>query len=520
MSSESAAIAPVAKVGFLKNVAWNWAGMGANIVIAIFLAPFMIHRLGDERYGMWALAIPIIEYCWILDFGFRSATIKSVAEFQAVREWRQLNAVINTAVVYYAVVGGCVTIAAIFAAPVLAPLFKVAPNEVQDFRWLITILGAGWGIGVTFSIFQASLEGFQRFDITTRVFIMMNVLRFILCVAVLLAGYGVVALAIAVVGSQMAGYALYGFFTYRVFPELRFHPSLVSWKLLKALASYGVHTLVASLSLQSITQSTPLLIGYFRPIAFVGYYNIAMRLLNTTINELVSRVAVVSTPRSAELIARGERESIAAMTTTANRYCFMIFMPVALVVGFFGRSILTLWIRRAAVAAHTSPLLIPMVIASGVMASQFNSSAVLYGMAKHAKYARGVAVEAVLSVFLMFLIVPHYGAVGAVWVAAALMAADRGVYTSLLLCRALEISWWRFVYSIYAMPIAAALPSALFLLMVRMYAGGDNAGFVMLTLSAGTALLLYAVLCLLLCVPPEHRAMLFRFARFSPSGIR
>ena len=64
------------KTQFIVNVLWNWSAVAVTIFSALILSPFIIRRLGDENYGLWALTVSLAEYYWIMDLGFRSATLK------------------------------------------------------------------------------------------------------------------------------------------------------------------------------------------------------------------------------------------------------------------------------------------------------------------------------------------------------------------------------------------------------------------------------------------------------------
>ena len=60
--------------------------MAVNLFIAIVLQPYIIRKLGDVGYGIWVLVLGLIDYYWLLDLGFRSATIKYSAEYRATGE--------------------------------------------------------------------------------------------------------------------------------------------------------------------------------------------------------------------------------------------------------------------------------------------------------------------------------------------------------------------------------------------------------------------------------------------------
>src|SRR5215469_3716554 len=92
-------------VRFLRNVLWSWLGVSVALLAGLVLSPFMIRRLGEEGYGIWALVFALMEYYDLLDFGFRSAVVKYTAHYRATNEIDQVYTVINTALVYFSLIG-------------------------------------------------------------------------------------------------------------------------------------------------------------------------------------------------------------------------------------------------------------------------------------------------------------------------------------------------------------------------------------------------------------------------------
>ena len=485
--------------------------MLSTIAAAFLLTPYMLRRLGDQRYGMWALAYSLIEYCWFLELGFRSATLNFVASYHAKSDRETVNSVINTSLLYFTCVGLLVTLLVFLLAPVIPAFFQVPPALQPEFRALLMLVGLSWGLGAVFLVFQAALEGLQRFDVTSRIAIGANCLRVGAWAGLLAAGYGTLALAGVFIVIQLASYVCHVWFLDRILGGLRLSLRYFSGAWLRKLSGYGKHAFLATVSLQTVTQSPPLVIGHFMPVAFVGYYNVASRLLNSTISELVTRVGLVSSPKSAELAARGDLPGAARLTLYVNRYCLLLILPLCILLGVFGLDLLTLWIG-ADRAAKTMPLLPPLMLGVGVIASQFNSSAVLYGVAGHQRFAKWFAAEAAISVLAMVAVAPRFGAVGVAWVAGIAGSLNRGVLTSWLVCRRLNVSWLQFLASIYSRPLA--LGAAVFGLawLIRM-GTGNGRSLILLAAILALIVLVYAVLCLALCVPLEHRAVMLRHLR-------
>ena len=93
------------KVQILKNVGSSWFALGLNIVVGIFLSPYILHRLGDDAFGLWILIFSVTGYYGIFDLGIRSSIIRYVAKYAALEHRDQLNQLVNTAMLAYLGVG-------------------------------------------------------------------------------------------------------------------------------------------------------------------------------------------------------------------------------------------------------------------------------------------------------------------------------------------------------------------------------------------------------------------------------
>ena len=55
------------------NVLWNAAASLFGSVIAFLLVPFLLHRLGEAAYGVWALVGSVFAYSIVFQLGLASA---------------------------------------------------------------------------------------------------------------------------------------------------------------------------------------------------------------------------------------------------------------------------------------------------------------------------------------------------------------------------------------------------------------------------------------------------------------
>lgn len=459
---------------FFTNVLWSWAGVAVMLLSGFVISPVIIRHVGHEGYGVWALAFSLIEYYWLLDLGLRRATSKYAAHYRATEEPAKINEVVNTGLLYFSGVAVLVIAASVLVAPYAHRFFQVQPDFRPTFKFLVTIVGVSWALGSVFNVFGACLEGFQRFDISSRIWIATTGVRSAGCLILLFLGYSLREMGILVVGVQLMGY-LYSYISFRrVFPQQRFSFSLATVGMLKQLAVYGMHAFVAVVASQLLNQSVPLLIGHFLPLAFVGYYTVPQRLLSYAA-EVVERVGTVTNTNAAELWARGEVESIANLGMFSNRYCMVLFMPVTIVFFAYGYELIKVWIG-AEFALYTAPLLPYFVVATTmVSAGQYNSGSLLFGVGRHGGYSKFMLAEALLNVAGMFWALPRYGIVGAAALASALMVLNRGFLTAWLVCHNLKIPYLAYLRTIYVTPALVGVPVfALAVWMKRAILPGRN----------------------------------------------
>jgi O-antigen/teichoic acid export membrane protein len=491
---------------FLIDVLWNWLAVGTNIFAGVLLTPYIIRKLGDERYGIWALAFALIEYVFLFDLGFRSAIVTFVSRYRVRGETERINEVINTSLGYLAAVAAFVMTAAFYLSGHGSKLFKITPGDQADFAFLIRLIGFTWATGIMSNIFQASLEAFQKFKVYSHILVLMMVIRSGGCATLLLLGHGLRAMGVLVVTGQFLGYTLMFITFWRAFPALRFSTRLFVPARWKEMAGYGVHSLVASFGSLTLNQGPPLIVGHYLPEAFVGYYTVPSRLLQYLV-ELTARIGFVTVPKTAELLAAGRTDQIIRLGIHINRYCLALFTPATTFLMVYATPLIERWIGPT-YAVRSAPLL--PILAVGIylgVAGQFNSSQILFGMAKHGPYARSIVAEAVCSAIGIALVLPRFGIYGAACVVAGFMVLNRGMICPWILCHQLHFSYFRYMAGIYTRPLLSAIViGALAVGMKSFVVAGQTWGQLLIAVAViGCAGL---ILCLFTCVEAEHRQVL------------
>src|SRR5215469_7051754 len=94
----------------VSNVIWSWVGVAVQLLPGFIVTPYLIRRLGSERYGIWSLVFSLVGYYALVDLGFRSAAVRYTAHYQALGENHKINELVNTLLTYFTAVAGALAL--------------------------------------------------------------------------------------------------------------------------------------------------------------------------------------------------------------------------------------------------------------------------------------------------------------------------------------------------------------------------------------------------------------------------
>ena len=498
--------------GFARNTLWTWTSSALSLTTALVVTPLMIRYLGAEAYGLWILAFGVAEYYSIADFGVRSAVLKEVAVHSARGDTAALHATFDTAFVYFAAAGLLTLAASLIIAPLGPALFpEITPAMAGTFVVLLAATGVSMALAFSVTWLGAVLESVQRFDVSYRIIITANLVRVIGTIGALLLGYGLVTVvAVSVVARVIESVLVYRAFR-RIFSDWRWSWAGVTRRTFRGLLGYGVFALPSNAARMLIEQGPAVIIGHQAPAQFVAYFMMPRRLLQTVMT-LVYGIGAVTTSRSAQLAALGDRHALVHLAIQTNRYGLAVFMPAAVFVIIYGADVFRVWLTPE-FAVRSAPML--AVFAVGIVfadASQFSASSMLYGLARHQAFSVLLVCEAVISSALVF----YFARSGSVWLAAiacaAAMILNRGLLTPWLLCRYLRYPLARYLTAVIVPPVTAGLLTGLVMMICHStWLPGRTYPHI------GVAILLTSGLFLViggrLCVFPEHHSWVLTIIR-------
>ncbi|WP_291982197.1 lipopolysaccharide biosynthesis protein [Luteitalea sp.] len=489
---------------FLKNVLSNWAGMAVGMATAFFMSPFLVHRLGDHQYGLWVLIISVTGYMGLLDVGLKVSVVKYVSQLSATRDFEGLNRVASTALAIYGGVGLLIVLITVVIERFFSRLFAIQGSDADTARVVLLLAGINVAATLVVSIPGGVLAGLQRYDLSSAAGIKTLVFRTLAIVALVSAGFGIAALALVHLCSQV----LNGVLTWRSArlecPTLRLERRLMSLETAKQLWSYSAFVLVNNVGRVLLFGSSEVVVGSLLGTVAVTYYAISGTVAQY-MQQIVVTMAQVLHPHAAAQHAKGSTEGLRSAALMGTRLSLLVGLPITVTVVVLGERFISLWMGPE-YGRIAGPLLTLLTLARLVHLSQAGSYEVLLGMSRHRVPTTLNLVAGVLSVAGSLLFGRWYGltgvAVGGAIPILVLHGAVQPWYTN----RSLDISWRTYLWRSVLPPLAAAIPYALVLFAVVRMKPPES--LVTLALTVAGTLPVFGIAGLFLCFDAEHRSNL------------
>ena len=226
------------KRDIIRNLGSNWFALGINVLVGIFLSPYILHRLGDEAFGLWISIFSLTGYYGLFDVGIRSSIVRYIAKYSATDERENLYRLVITAMFGYTHIAIVTMTATLIMTYYVHSIFpKIAAGFVPTAPWLLLMVGTSASLGFPMGVLSGILEGLQRFYLLNLTNTCSTLLRALLIVVALQHGRGLLTVALITTSLPQHGQLINAIAVFRHLP-LRFGPNCVSRSSKRRIASY------------------------------------------------------------------------------------------------------------------------------------------------------------------------------------------------------------------------------------------------------------------------------------------
>ncbi|MFZ0798440.1 MAG: flippase [Terriglobales bacterium] len=439
----------------LKNVGSSWSALAINVIVGIFISPFILHRLGDAAFGVWVVIFSVTGYYGLFDLGIRSSIIRYVSKYTATGDREKLAQFINTALFTYTCIGMVSMVLTALLSSSVEHLFKVPPEMHSQARLLLLMVGASVSLSFPLGVIGGMLEGLQRFYILNWTSIGATLVRAALIVHFLHHGYGLLTVALLTVSLPIISSILRGIVVFRLCP-VPLGMKYVDRASFRHMANYGGTTFLVLVAARLRFRTDALVLGTMMSAVAVTWFSIGARIVDYA-QEFVSSLAQVFVPMSSHSEATGDLDRVRKIYIAGNRVCAFLIFPITAILILFGKHIIRIWMG-ARYVPNSYPVLVVIVIPYAFMLAQAASTRVLFGLGRHQVLAGVTVIEGIANLILSIALVPPLGIVGDALGTAIPLSFTCLVFLPRHLKKQIGVPVGTFVREAYTLPILLTLP--------------------------------------------------------------
>ena len=394
----------------VRNVFSNWLGTAATMAVGFFLSPFLVHRLGNEAYGIWVLAISSISYLGALDLGMRSSVLRFVSKGHTTGDHEAASAALSAALWVRLQISVVVLLLSGILAYAFPLLFKVPPDLAMSARIAVGIIGFNLALTMSLGVFGGVISGLNRYDLQTAVTLVQMVIRVVGVIIVLHQHRGIVAIAVCELIAALVGNVLLLVIARRIYPQLRVFFKRPDRDVLRSLWSYSFYAFLTTIAIQLVYQTDNLVVGTFVSASMVTFYAIGNSLCRYT-DQFTSAMTMSFVPAASTYEAAGNTEKLQSLYRVGTRAMMALYLPILTTLLVRGRTFIGLWMGPQ--YAHISGTVL-IILGIALIVSQANNTAfaIAFGTERHKVIAKWAIGEGAANLTLSIILVHWLGIYG------------------------------------------------------------------------------------------------------------
>ena len=442
---------------YIRGLAANWIGYGANLAVMFFLTPFIIHSLGNVRYGVWCLLVSVTGYAGLLEMGVMTSAARHINVYIARNDQENLNRVVSTSLALYSVLGIILLAVVSIINPFLGKIFTRIPGDmVSQVRVILYLFCANIFLVFFAAISRQLLAANNRFDLQNVAILMVLPLSVIGTIVLLKTGHGLVSLAaLQAVTSFLRCVILFLFAKWRG-PNFQLGFGFIRKKTSLELLSFGIFAFIADVGTQLVFYTDSLVIGIFIGSAAIAFYNIGLMLVEHGRN-LLKQFRNVITP---DLLKSGGRSNLSeTQWLMIKSIRFFMLLAIPLFVGFMtlGKEFISLWMGPE--YDQSATILFILALAQFAAISSAPCVPTLMGLGRIRFLAAKSLLEGILNLALSILLVIVFdlGIFGVAIGSLIPMIIITGFAVPIYTCKVLEMKISEFVSLTFFRWVPAAL---------------------------------------------------------------
>jgi O-antigen/teichoic acid export membrane protein len=395
------------------NVLSNWGAGLFGMAISFVLSPFIVHHLGDARYGLWGVIGSLVGYLGLLDLGIRPAVTRFVARHEATGDRDAANRLVSTAFGLFTVVGVIAVVAGTVISLNLQRFAQTPSDYLHEASVAVFIAGITMGISLVSGVFGAVIAGLQRFDLLNTIDLTCEVLRASALFYFVGHGGGLITLAALQLCMVMVRGIAYVIAIHRLQPWMQLARRFYDRVTRKEIVSFSAYTFIIHASVMVLFSTDTLVIAAIMPITQVVFFVIGANLTQVAM-QLRSSVSNVIYPLVSSKQASDGLGAASLLMFKAVRLSTTIVLPIVITFLTRGPTFIGLWMGPRYMGMAGAVLQILALGLCVYMSYQVFGNCIM-ALALHKGLVPALIAEALLNLSLSFILGSRLGVTGVAW---------------------------------------------------------------------------------------------------------
>jgi O-antigen/teichoic acid export membrane protein len=409
-SSPASSIGPVLLTPLRRNAIANIVGRTATALLWIAVTPYVLSRLGADRFGVWALFFAFTYYVLVLDLGVGSTMIYFIAAQSATGDRKALTRTLGRGLRFALGLGLFWAMIIALCRGWIATAFHVPAAMIPETLSAMLVFAIGVFLLFPAQMMLGALQGFERLDLSNLCMFLGVAAQVLALYVALVAGGDLRAVAAAGVFGQAVTGAVAWVMLRQQLRELR--PGKPTpgptWR---DLLHFGAALQVTGFLIVFQLQLGKIMLGLLGNLSMVTNYELASRVASGVAGLPILLLGAVVPAVSRAWETEGP-EAVGEIFTFTLRWLYTQSVIALGLLWLLAPDIIHLWVG----AAHqeVASLIRLWAVAFAVNYAWSAGAAVARGVGKPWIEVAALLGCAIVNIALCFWWVPRYGTAGAV----------------------------------------------------------------------------------------------------------
>ncbi len=344
----------------------SYVMMISNVLVKFIYTPFFLRLMGQAEYGLYALAISIVGYLHILDFGFGSAVTRYTVKYNEEGNKEKLLRLFSTLSVVYIIIGFIALLVCFVLNWFAAGIFgqSMTSDEIWKLRIMLFLCGFNLLFSFPLQISASVLTAYEKFIFKNGVKLIITVLQPVVII-LLMYGIGIKSVGVIVVVTlfNLLTYILYYLYCHK-YLEFMVVFSKFDKSMVRFLVSFSFAMFLLIVFEQFQFNSGQFILGMFQGSKIVAVWGVSMVFV-LNYRSVSTAITNVFTPTVMKNVYNKDDVALNNSISKITHWQIVVLLPVLFNFLLFGKQFLVIWAGEAYIDAYktSSVIMIPMTIA-------------------------------------------------------------------------------------------------------------------------------------------------------------